>query len=292
MPNFNNFFKMQKSLLSIGIPAYRSVDLIREQISQYPRQSKFVQLLISDQTPSDLKPEVNISSLCSQLNNCTYFDYSGKSNNPIHNWNNCISNLQHSKYMQIRHHDDLIASPELSIPILFSSLYHSKSELLIMPHLKIVKKYEKNGSIYAKCIYHCHPIMLNFMLKLDYSILLFFNYIGPTSSLYYSSASPALFDTSLTWLVDCNWYNQMLKQAKTIQILSVCNFSQKNPNSITNTIQSHINQVNRRELKYLTSSWSTHKRLVINLFAILLKIVTKTINLLSYSINPVYIQIK
>lgn len=127
-------------------------------------------------------------------------------------WNQAFAIAQNScsEWFQIRHHDDhVIAVDCTDKSSIFQSSLISSKDLVISPVIKLIGSFA-HLDFYR---YHCHPFLIKTLLFLPPKLLYFYNFLGPTSSLYIKSSSivsATHFDTSLRWLVDVNWYVKII----------------------------------------------------------------------------------
>ena len=289
MQDFNKLTSF--SVLGISIPSFNNDYLIRDQIRLLSSHQKIVQLNINDQTPIDTLTKQKISNFVKNSPNATYKDTSCFNFNAVDNWNFSLNNLPYAKYNQLRHHDDLLAGSELALPIFVSNLFESNEELLIMPHIKIIKTQRIGDKMFAKCIFHCHPRLLKLLLNLDKSLLIYFNYLGPTASILFKTKAPPLFNSSLKWLVDVDWYISILNRYNKAKILKIYNYTYYSGSSITESLSSSISQIKEKEIKILTSSWTKRKRVRIICLAVLLKCVSTLTNWFTFFTSPIYLEL-
>ena len=129
-------------------------------------------------------------------------------------WNQAfvLAQKRYCDWFQIRHHDDyLIAGLDIHSHMSFSPSLLLNKDLLIAPVIKPMFSFG-NDHFYR---YHCHPLLIKVFLLLPSQLLYFYNYLGPTASLYIrtkSQIATSLFNIKLRWLVDVDWYVKIINQ--------------------------------------------------------------------------------
>ena len=153
-------------------------------------------------------------------------------------WNQAFVLAQKRKceWFQIRHHDDyLIAGLDKYHQMSFTPNLLLNKDLVITPVLRPMFSF--GNSHYYR--YHCHPLLIKIFLLLPTQLLYFYNYLGPTASLYIrkeAKIASVQFNTCLRWLVDVDWYASIINQLdyNRITVLSYpLTISMPNSRSIT-----------------------------------------------------------
>ena len=187
--------------VSICIPTYKQVEYLRKTLSSLKEQT-FIdyELIVSDDSADD-----------SVFNLLQEFDFKGKlkyfKNSPAlgspANWNFAITQAT-GEYIKILHHDDFFTSSESLAKYVklldqnpSSSFAFSGSEIELL-------------SLKMKKVHRCSAKKMQKMVASP-EILFFSNYIGAPSATIFRNSKEILFDVHLKWLVDVDWYIQMIR---------------------------------------------------------------------------------
>jgi len=201
--------------------------------------------------------------------------------NHIASWNRYRSLIaDDSEYINIRHHDDFII-PALSRSAALQ-FQHKKEPLLIINPILI-------PLFSCKCVriarYHCPPLLLRLFLRYTpSSMLVLFNYIGPTACVWIRSgfaASAPVFDDRLTWLVDARWYSSLIARCEPSDIVvstHIFNQTVNNVYSITSQLGTSISLIKDEEEKLLVSELQISQ--VVKAIALASKLVNRIASLL------------
>lgn len=276
--------------LTIFIPTYENDELLCACIESIRRfmGCSTPSIVVLDDSETD-KVKVTMADCKADKNvRVTYYPRSRKSEaSHVENWNKMFDIIEKTPsigWFQLRHHDDQLISIN-SRDILFETLATPNSDLIISP---VVKRVMRVGCAEIKR-YHCHPLILKMMTKLNPDILYYFNYIGPTASMWIrknSDISRIRFNSSLTWLVDCNWYSRILMAAgeNKVKITSdLLTVSVPNSSSITACLSTrNMNGLIEEELSIVMPKSSKHYRLILLASANGLKI----LNWVAVLLNP------
>jgi hypothetical protein len=231
---------MMKVRINIFIPAFEDYMLLSgcvEQINKYLRESKI--FVLDDSLTRDI--ENMVSKYSTEVDyNMSYLPRSRiEGTSHVQNWNRMQDMLGKGgscEWYQLRHHDDYLLARENANNLISNMI--DDAELVITPVVKhIVTFYGLD--VYR---YHCHPLLIKYLLGKDRKLLYFFNYIGPTACLWLKSKQANYdirFNESLIWLVDCDWYARLLNivpQQKIRVIREPYVFSVLNEKSITSSL--------------------------------------------------------
>lgn len=275
--------------LAVFIPTYENDELLRgclESISRFiGHQAPGVEIL--DDSETNIVSNFLANYKTDQRLRVRYYPRGRESGSShIDNWNRMFNIIEDSpsiEWFQLRHHDEKLILMH-SKDLLYATLARPDCDLVITAVVKRVMhlgRFEINR-------YHCHPLLLKHMVNLNPDILYFFNYIGPTASLWIrknSGISRIRFDSTLTWLVDCNWYSSILiaVRQKRIRIAPhILTASMPNPNSITSWLStSNMSSLIDRELSIVMPKYRRHYRLKVLIVASCLKVVNWILILLT-----------
>jgi len=267
--------------LAVFIPTYENDDLLHSCLESIGRfiGLKSPSVVILDDSETDIV-SIFITSYKDDGRIRVQYHPRSRDNKTSHieNWNRMFDIIEISpsiEWFQLRHHDDQLKSMHKR-DIFFSTLASHECDLVITP---IVKRVMKLGCFEINR-YHCHPWLLKHVLYLNPEILYFFNYIGPTASLWIrkdSNISRIRFDSSLTWLVDCNWYSRILMAAREKRIKVVPGMqtvSMPNSSSITSWLSTrNMKSLVHKELAIVMPKSRKHYRLKVLTIASCLKAV-------------------
>jgi len=202
-------------------------------------------------------------------------------------WNQAfvLAQKRDCEWFQIRHHDDYLISgfdnnPHMSF---IPSLLLNK-DLAVAP---IIKPMFSIGNFHFYR-YHCHPLLIKILLLLPSQLLYFYNYLGPTASLYIrteAKIASSQFNIDLRWLVDVDWYVKLIDQLdySRLTVLSKpLTMSIPNSRSITSKYFSESRQeVVEKELAIVLPTLSAMSYLYWTILAICLKCMSNLISLLA-----------
>jgi glycosyltransferase involved in cell wall biosynthesis len=188
--------------VSICIPAYKQIEFLRRTLKSVLEQSfADYEIIISDDSPDD-----SVKKLLED------FDFRGKlryfKNTPPlgspSNWNYSIEKAK-GKYIKLLHHDDFFTSPE--------SLHKFVSLLDNSPHASFAFSGTKIWfvALNEKKNHWCSQSQLK-KIKRNPDQLFFANYIGSPSATIVRQNNNIVYDVNLKWLVDIDYYIQLLKE--------------------------------------------------------------------------------
>lgn len=196
-------------IVSICIPTYKQKEYLQRcLVSVLEQDLKNFELIISDDTQDD-SLEIFIKSILKD------FPYRYKRNIPSkgmpENWNSAILDAK-GKYIKVLHHDDFFTQSN-SLKLMVDEIEKQKGVFLFC---QTDVWHVKTG------IHHIHKIskkQLNF-LKNKPEFLFFKNMIGSPSATIYLNNLLLKYDNRLKWLVDIDFYLQILFQKKKIVYLN------------------------------------------------------------------------
>ncbi len=188
--------------VSICIPTYKQVDYLRKTLNSVLAQDFHdYELIITDDSSDD-----SVENLLKE------FDFKGKlkyyrntvSLGSPANWNYSLKQAS-GDYLKILHHDDFFTS-ENSLSKFVKFLDNNPSASFAFSGTVIDLILLK-----TKKIHSCSNKQFSKMLKQP-DRLFFSNYIGAPSATIIRKDSLLMFDESMKWLVDVDWYMQLIFQ--------------------------------------------------------------------------------
>ncbi|MFL5763693.1 MAG: glycosyltransferase family 2 protein [Bacteroidia bacterium] len=190
----------RKPKVSVCIPAYKQVEYLRKTLSTLLTQDfNDYELIVSDDSPDD-----SVERLLSEFDFGDKLRYSR--NSPAlgspGNWNAAML-LATGEYVKIMHHDDFFTS-ESSLGKFVKLLDNNPGVSLAFSGTVIDLL-----AMRTKKIHSCSNKQFSKMISHP-DRLYFSNYIGAPSATIVRNGSGILFDTQLKWLVDVDWYMQLI----------------------------------------------------------------------------------
>ena len=188
--------------VSICIPAYRQVELLRRTLSSV-REQHFsnYEIILSDDTPGDA-----VKELLSEFDfgdRLRYFKNSPSLGTP-ENWNHSIRQAK-GEYIKLLHHDDFFLSPH-SLGKYVALLDENPKADLAFSATQIWRL-----SNDAKWRYYMDDHRAE-RLKREPEYLFFGNWIGAPSAVICRRTVKEEYDKELKWLVDTDLYMRILKR--------------------------------------------------------------------------------
>lgn len=198
---------MQKTLISICIPAYKRVDqLSRLLISIQNQTFKEYEVIITDDSPDD-----SVKSLCDLY--LDKFPLHYFKNNPAlgtpENWNEGIRKAN-GQWIKLMHDDDWFLTNEALGK--FASAIQGREAKLIFSGYRNIKSDELHGEAVALSSFR------RYLLKSNPVSILSKNCIGPPSVTLFERMPLMEFDKNLKWLVDMEFYIRQLKEKEIVYI--------------------------------------------------------------------------
>jgi len=188
--------------VSLCIPAYKQVEYLRVTLNSVLKQDFHdYELIVTDDSSDD-----SVKNLLSE------FDFKGKlkylRNSPSlgspGNWNYSMSQAK-GEYIKILHHDDFFTSE------------HCLSKFVKLLDNNPDCSFAFSGTVIdlvllkTKKIHSCTNKQFSKMIHQP-DRLFFSNYIGAPSATIIRKDSLLMFDESMKWLVDVDWYMQLIYQ--------------------------------------------------------------------------------
>ncbi len=194
---------------SVIIPSYNSVELFQEALTSVLRQKNVtVEIIVSDDSyTSDIKECCEKISLKIPSTHIIRYIHRENPDGAVKNWNNGLKYTS-GDYIMVLHHDERLSTDNQLQNI-----------------IKILQKYDiaisnievhDNGKIRRNWI----PKWIKLLTCKIPEIIFIINAFGPCACFAFRKKILTEFDTNLVWLVDCEWYYQMLKSGEKIKFLN------------------------------------------------------------------------
>ncbi len=195
---------MSEPKISICIPAYKKPEYVLRAIQSIAKQGhKNVEIIISDDSPSsDLK--LAIQPYISQLD-IKYYHNQPSLKSPA-NWNNALDKATGDYYMLL-HQDDWLESDQALSRFIAAFKKDPSVGFVFCKNTAI----EPNGQVITL---QAIKSLLKDMSKRPYHILRA-NVIGPPSNTMLKKEIKIRYDESYIWLVDVDYYVQLLTKGNT-----------------------------------------------------------------------------
>lgn len=192
---------MAESLISICIPAYQKPEFVVRAIESVLKQDyKNVEIIISDDSPTqDIK--IAIQPYISQVS-IKYYHNQPALKSP-RNWNNALDKATGDYYMLL-HQDDWLATDKTLSTFLNCFNQHPKVDFVFCKNIAV----QPDGQTLTL---QAIQGLLKDMAKRP-NHLVRANVIGPPSNTMLRSEVTVRYDESYIWLVDVDYYNQLLKK--------------------------------------------------------------------------------
>lgn len=191
---------MTEHLISICIPAYKKPEYVVRAIQSILKQSyKKVEIVISDDSPNeDIK--IAIQPYISELG-IKYYHNQPALKSPK-NWNNALDKAT-GDYVMLLHQDDWLHDPKALDIYIASFKSHPKADFVFCKNTAI----QPDG---VQLNLQAIKSLLGDMDKKPHHILRA-NVIGPPSNVILKRSIPTRYDENYIWLVDVDYYVQLLE---------------------------------------------------------------------------------
>ena len=197
------------TLLTIFLPNYNYLSGFKKNYEQICLQKNYdkrkVSVLISDDSSDGAINEFYQDAVSS---NKQYTYVIGPKLGAVPNWNECLDRLG-SEYAMFLHHDEYIAS-EFFIENILKICETKEYDLIILPLRK-----KRNERMFLH-----YPKILKFLFVVFPFLLYSCNPFGSPSVIIFRSKLSKRFDKNLRWMVDVEWYYQLLKPKPKLLLLS------------------------------------------------------------------------
>jgi glycosyltransferase involved in cell wall biosynthesis len=191
---------MTDRLISICIPAYKKPEFVVRAIQSIIKQSyKKVEIIISDDSPNeDIK--IAIQPYISELD-IKYYHNQPALKSPK-NWNNALDKAT-GDYVMLLHQDDWLHDSKALDIYIASFKSHPKADFVFC----------KNTAIQPDGVQLNLQAIKSLLLDMDKRPhhILRANVIGPPSNVMLKRSIPTRYDENYIWLVDVDYYVQLLE---------------------------------------------------------------------------------
>ncbi len=232
-------------LVSICIPTYNQTKyLINTLDSVISQNFKDFEIIVSDDSTTDNVRQLVLNYQAKGIK-INYYHNNPSLGSPK-NWNSAV-NKALGKYIKIMHHDEWFESPE-SLGKLVAVIENNPSSVVFSAGYSIYKGYKRD-----------------FIPKLEYIELInqepidliINNYIGCPSAIIYPRDCAVSFDENYIWLVDVDFYIQLLEKKYKFVYLTECLYtSMIDDHNITNkcldNFELQLDEYSRLYIKYVS----------------------------------------
>lgn len=189
--------------VSICIPAYNNPDGLKRALESITRQRyRDFEVVITDDS-TDEKSHRIAQEFTNSIPHISYSKNIRRAGSPG-NWNQATS-MARGKYVKILHHDDWFTEPE-SLEKFVALVKDCESEnVMVFSASKAINPAEKLINI-NKPTHEAVQAFIN-----DQEKLLLANIIGAPSATMYTNLPTLKYDTSLVWLVDVDFYIDLIR---------------------------------------------------------------------------------
>lgn len=195
---------LQSPKVSICIPAYKQVEYLRKTLDSVIMQTyKDYEIIITDDSPDN-----SIESLLGQYNwgdKLKYFRNKERKGSP-ENWNEAVRHAS-GEYIKILHHDDWFTYED-SLQEYVNLLDNNSSSDFGFSATIAHRAIDNTSYI------HSSSQQQRDLLTVDPNILFLGNFIGAPSTTIYRKKVTHLFDHNLKWVVDIDFYINVLRDNK------------------------------------------------------------------------------
>ena len=228
--------------VSICLPAYNQTKYLSKTLDSIVSQTfQNFELIVSDDSTTDEVEDIIHTYRDNFTLKVNYVRNNPSLGSP-ENWNRAISYAQ-GKWIKIMHHDDWFCEPTALEKIIKNAQNHPNA--LIFAGIKGDIIQEKRSYVNLPSKQKINE------LKNDPFSLIWANIIGPPSAILYPK-STIQFDTNLVWLVDIEFYLQLLlnKQLELLYIEEVLFENCQDDHNITNSCFQN-KQLELKEFNYI-----------------------------------------
>ena len=215
--------------VSICIPAYLNTGLLSRTLDSLLKQTyQDFELIVTDDSPDD-----SVAQLLSHFNfgNRAFYQRNSPPLGSPANWNAALT-LATGRYIKILHHDDWFASSE-ALARLVEALEQAPQSEVVFAAGTIVE---------ATNAQPIRPVLASLQqlkqLASEPWRLISKNFLSTPSTMLHRNRSAYRYDTSLKWLVDIDFYVQILSQNdQVIYVDAPLLYISDGTHSVTNVVQ-------------------------------------------------------
>jgi glycosyltransferase involved in cell wall biosynthesis len=190
---------MQNNLISVCIPTYNQTIYLKKTIdSVYQQKDVNFELIISDDSTTNEVYEL-VQQYESFFPRITYIKNNPSLGSP-RNWNYALS-LAKGEYIKILHHDEYFIS-QYALKITLDCISSDLNRIVFSASKSINKGIERNF------LSDFHDVKA---VNFEPERLILANIVGAPSAILFHASKKEMFDTKLVWLVDIDFYINILK---------------------------------------------------------------------------------
>ena len=191
---------MSNVFISICIPAYKRVEFLGRLLDSIAMQSyKDIEVIVSDDSPGN-----DVKELCDKYMNSFSLQYH-KNDNALgtpENWNEAIRRAK-GQWIKLMHDDDWFSS-ENSLLTFANAARQNNTAFIFSSYSNVFFPEQMTEQV--------RPSSFRMkQLQKDPVSLLSKNIIGPPSVSMHRNSGDVLYDKTIKWLVDIDFYNRRLK---------------------------------------------------------------------------------
>lgn len=234
--------------VSICIPAYNNPNGLRRTLASVASQTfqDYEVIITDDSTTEEVSKVAN--EYRDKFIDFTYVRNKNRKGSPD-NWNECISYAV-GKFIKIIHHDDWLSSVGSLESFVVKARSMQPGNVLIFSSSEAVNPKGKQISLNKP-----EKTVVK-LLSNDPCCLLEANIIGAPSSVLYTNLDGVTFDKKLIWLVDVDFYLQLLKRGFSLGYLTetLVSTTAESDLQVTSSVQNDAS-VELFEYMYLYDKW-------------------------------------
>ncbi|MBD2423782.1 hypothetical protein H6G16_09880 [Cyanobium sp. FACHB-13342] len=240
-----------------------------------------VEVIVGDDSDTPLLSADEVRSYRRYVHRFVYL-HNRPSLGAVHNWNHLLL-LAKGRYSWLCHHDEHLLNVQSSLPLLLHELQAGKGDIYILPLFKAWR----HGRYWLLQRHTPCPILVLWILRYP-SLFIRVNPVGPPSAVIHRSALSCLYDQSLKWLVDVEFYRRLLihnsKNVVTLPSLFGIVSDQSYGETITESLRPALAQTKAHELSRILPDRPMHFRLLTTVCAGFVRVFLHVSTLIQFSI--------
>lgn len=234
---------MTAPLVSVCIPAYKQVHLLRRTLASVAEQTfQAYEVIVSDDSPND-EVERLVTEFAEHHPHWRYVRNTPSLGSPV-NWNKAVS-LAIGEWVHVLHHDDRYHLPDSLERLMAAS---EGADMLVcatwVEHERsgIRRLHAPTEDAMSKCVQRPH-------------LSLVANLFGPPSSVLFKRSSPVRFNAAHQYVVDFEFYHDQLRTGANCRYLREALIASTTDAAHTVTSESMNRDVELREYLALEQRW-------------------------------------
>jgi len=241
---------MSEPLVSVVVPAYQQPDLLRRVLKSIAMQDfSDYELIVSDDSRGD-EVEALVRQEAHAFPQLLYVRNQPAKGSP-QNWNHGMDQAK-GRYLKIMHHDDWFAEP-FALRLMVEALQADERRLVFGGIKGFIEQDKRN-------VLNLPSMDWVRQIQEDPLQLLRGNLIGPPSTIMFKRQE-ARFDPNLIWLVDIQFYLQLLLQGHRLHLLNQVLFENvQTAASVTKRVE-HDKHLNVYEYMYVAAKHARNRSL-------------------------------